>query len=266
MNYTKSLGDKMHWVLKPESEWVLREVEAIVPEELWNQANAILEDHGKSRKPPAKRPVHLFAGVTYCACGGKMYVPSNTPKYVCQNCRNKIPIADLEAVFHEQLKNFFFSPEEVAEYLSTADDVIKGKEEMLRTLENEEEKVTKEMNRIMRLYLDDQIPQEAVGPQYRPLHERVKQLQDQIPTLQGELDFLKIQRLSSDEILSEARDLYTRWLTLGTDEKRHIVEQITEKITIAKEDIHIDLCYLPSASEMVAERPRNLTGSWPQPA
>jgi site-specific DNA recombinase len=195
-----------------------------------------------------------------------MYVPSTMPKYVCSKCRNKIPVTDLEAVFHEQLKSFFFSPEEVAEHLSNADTAIKEREELLTTLEREEEKVRKEMDRIMRLYLDEQIPQEAVGPQYNPLFERLKQLEEQIPSMQGELDFLKIQRLSSDEILSEARDLYTRWPELAHDEKRNIIEQVTEKITISKDNIQIDLCYLPSSSEMTATRDRNARGSSRRPA
>ena len=70
-------------------------------EDLWAQCNALLDERRQTGKRPGKRPVHVFAGVTFCACGAKMYPPSNTPKYVCRKCRNKIPMTDLEGVFQE---------------------------------------------------------------------------------------------------------------------------------------------------------------------
>ena len=87
-----------------------------------------------------------------------------------------------------------------------------------------------------------------------------------MPRLQAERDFLKVQYLSSDEILTEARDLYTRWPGLEQEEKRKVIENITEKIVVGKDEVAINLCYLPSASEIMAGKQRNLKGSWPPPA
>lgn len=60
---------------------------------------------------------------------------------------------------------------------------------------------------------------------------------------------MKIRFFSSDQILAEAKNLYGRWQDLESEEKRKIVENITEKITIGQDDVTIDLCYLPSSSE-----------------
>jgi site-specific DNA recombinase len=98
------------------------------------------------------------------------------------------------------------------------------------------------------------------------LEERSKQVNEQLPQLQGELDFLKIKFISSDEVLTEAKDLYSRWPSLEPEAKRKIVENIIDRITIGKDDVTIDLYYLPSSSEMMVEKSRNLKGSSPRPA
>ncbi len=263
-NYTKSTGDKKHWVRKPESEWVISDVEPAVSVELFDQVNAILDAQREKGKRLAKKTVHLFAGVTVCGCGHKMYVPSNTPKYVCYKCRNKIPIEDLEAVFHEQLKSFVFAPTEIERYLEAADRAIGEKADLLRVLEREAGKAEKERSRIMRLYLEEAIDQESFARDHRPLEERLKQLAEEIPQLEGEIDFLKIQRLSSDQILNEAKDLHGRWSELEREEKRHVIEQITNRITVSDGEVEIDLCYLPVSSQILTEGQRNLRDSSPR--
>ena len=260
-NYTRSLGENKKWVEKPREDWIFREVEPVVAEELWEQCNAILTEQNEKRRRPTRKAVHLFTGFAFCACGEKMYVPSNSPKYTCRKCRNKIATKDLEEIFHYQLKTFFFSPQEITSYLEKADSVIREKEELIKSLKEEAQKLEREMDRIMRLYLDDKISMEGFGKKYKPMEERTKQIENQIPELQGEIDFLKIQYFSSDQILHEAKDLYSRWNTLTSDEKRKIIESITQNIVIGQDDLAINLCYLPSASKLMTSGQRNINGS-----
>jgi site-specific DNA recombinase len=260
-NYTRSLGDKKHWVLKPEDQWVYAEAEALITEDVWEQCQLILAAQKQRPRFAAKKAVQLFAGVTRCICGGKMYVPSNTPKYVCYKCRNKLPTTDLEAIFQEQLKGFFLSPEELAGYIGQADETVREKEELLDSLATKHRKLKADMDKMLRLYLDGQISGEGFGSQYRPLEEQAKQMEEQIPEVQGEVDFLKIRLLASDQTLADARDLYTRWHELDRDEKRQIVEQTVEKIVIGRDDVTIELGYLPSSSEIASKGQRNFMGS-----
>ena len=266
-NWTKGPPDKgQKRIIKAQSEWIHVPVEPIISEELWNRCNAILDEQEKKGKRPTRKTVQLFAGYTFCECGYKMYVPSNSPKYICYKCRNKIGTTDLEEIFHQQLKTFFFSSTEITNYLSQADHVIKEKESLLNTLGEEKRKTEQNMDKIYRAYTNDEISMDSFGKHYRPLEERLKQIDNQLPEIQGEIDFLKIQYLSSDQIFNEAKDLYSRWPQLTSEEKRKIIENITENINIGKEEVTINLTYLPSSLEMMASEQRNHTGSWRRPA
>ncbi len=260
-NYTRQIsGGSRQIMLKPQSEWVYTQCEPIVSEELWTECNEILDRQEKKPRRPAKKTVHLFSGVVYCGCGQKMYVPSNNLKYTCSNCRNKIPLEDMEEVFQGQLKNFLFSPDEIGVYLDEANRTIKEKDELLQGLLAEERKVRQEMEAVYRLYIDKEISSQGFGERYKPLEERCNQISDQIPEVQAEIDFLKIQYLSSDEIVHEAKDLYSRWGQLEQEEKRKIVEAITEKIVVGKDEVTINLSYLPPSPELMAKRERNHSG------
>lgn len=264
-NWTKGPPEKnQKRVIKPKDEWVYSRIEPIITEELWDKCNSILDEQERKNKRPARKTVQLFVGYVFCQCGYKMYVPSNSPKYICYKCRNKIGTMDLEDIFHHQLKTFFFSATEITNYLNQADQVIKEKEGLLRTIRDEKRKTEQEMEKIYRAYINEEITMEGFGRHYKPLEERLTQIDGQIPEVQGEIDFLKIQYISSDQIFNEAKNLYSRWPQLMPEEKRKIIENITEKITIGNEDVTINLTYLPSSSELMASGQRNHRDSWPQ--
>ncbi|HEV2561743.1 MAG TPA: recombinase family protein [Rhizomicrobium sp.] len=244
VNYTH-LSDDGVVRPKPEEEWVLRDVPPIVSVELWEEANAILETQRKTRTHIGRRAVHLFAGLTYCACGHKMYVPSRNPRYRCTPCGNSIAVTDLEAIYHGELKGFLFSDVQITAHRLRTDELLARREEEVGHLAGEAHSVQQEMDKVYRLYQSDQITGEGFALRYRPLEERLKALQSELPSAQAALDVLRIHHLSQDAVLADARDLHSRWNSLSYAEKRDVVEAITKRITVEKEGVVIELRYDP---------------------
>ncbi len=269
-NYTQSLGEGKAWTLKPEDEWIYVESEPIVSEELFRECNEFLDKQRTSREKISRKTAkHLFPGLAYCHCGGKMYVFSSSPQYVCKACKNKIPIDDLNAIYQEQLKDFLLSDEDLQTYLHQSDDQIVQRSERLTVLTEEKKKVQAEMDKIYRLYMDDKISSNGFDRNYRPLEERFAQLEQEIPQLQAEIDLLKIRSLSSEQIQSEAHSLYNRWDMLDFEKQRQIVEAITDKIVIHEDEISIEFHYLPFFKELeknASTQQHNVRDSWLPPA
>jgi site-specific DNA recombinase len=248
-NYTRMVKGAPH--AKPEDEWSYVETEPIVSEEVWTQANMILASRKMPEKRPTKRTAHLFSGLVFCAtCGEKMYVPSNSPKYTCRTCRAKIPTGDLETVFIEQLHAFLLSEDQLGDFLADADQKLTEKAELLSSLERERAKVDREMKKVYSLYMEDQITSTGFGQLYRPLEERAEQLDQEIPRLQGEIDATRLHTLTSQGIAHEAQTLYETWKELDPIERRSIVELVTRRIDITRDEIILHLCYIPPPEDM----------------
>lgn len=244
-NYTWSeqRGGSVH--LKPEDEWEWHECPAVVPVELWERCNAILDEQAKGRRP-GRRGTYLFAGKVVCAHDNtKMYVLNESPKFICRECRNKIPQEDVEVIFRDQLNSFFNSEEEIAAYLSSTTDEITAKQEQIRVLSREHETVTADRAKVLRGYLDDKIAIDRFGELDRDAGTRLKEIEKGIAALEGEIAALTVANDSSEEVVSNARDLYGKWDTLPYDAKATIIETITNKIMVGERDVTIDLHYVP---------------------
>lgn len=220
VNYTTSTDPKKAWAYKPEDDWVYHEVESIVSDELWDQCNQIIAKQKAKGKGTPRKSVHLFARVVECHCGHKMYVPSNSPKYTCYECRNKIPVVDFEAIFHEQLRDFLLSDEELTAYLSAGQSQVREKEDQIEILTRESQKLKREMDQVYDLYIKGEISPEGFGARNKPLEARHKQIEDQLPQIQAELDVLRINLRPSDQLIEDTKDLNTRWPGLSREDKR----------------------------------------------
>lgn len=254
-NYTRTSDSSKAWELKPESEWVMTPVQAIISEELWNTCNHILDEQRTGRRRLSRENVHLFSGFAHCECGAKMYVWRESPKYICPKCRNKIPMAALEAVYRDQLSQFLLSPEDLAAHLAQADEAIKEKEELVKAAEAELERIRTDDDRVYQLYTADRISADEFSRRHDPLEVRRLQLEAELPRLQADLDVIRIGITAGTAALSEASDLATHWDAFGPEEKRRLVETITDKIVIGKDEVIVNLLFLPGSTGEKATRP-----------
>lgn len=242
-NYTRSQGRGKTSIRKPEGEWVLRDVPAIVSEDIWERAQALLESQreGRTQGRPAER---LFGGVLRCACGKKMYLKPPSPKYACRTCGRYIATDDLEEVFRHELQSFFLSDEEVRAFLERDDVELAEKEEQVLLLEAERRRCVAEAEKLYQAFMSDGLPARSFGELHGKLTERQTEIGDELTRLRAEIDLRRINNLSREEVVTGARDLYSRWATLPPEEKRHIVQTIVEEIVIG-ETIEISLAYIP---------------------
>jgi hypothetical protein len=138
-----------------------------------------------------------------------------------------------------------------AAHINEASQNLSEKEALLAAHNKEIQKVRNEMNRTHRLYLDGSITSQGFAQFYKPAEEHLNQLLTELPKLQAEVDYLKINDLSAEQILAEARTLYEKWPTLERDQKRQIAESLIEKIVIGTSEIDITFSCLPTSEETV---------------
>jgi site-specific DNA recombinase len=254
-NRGKRIGPWEH-VPKPESEWGRVDCEPIVSAELWHQVNQILEEQRKSWKKPGRLPAQTFSKLAWCHCGGKMYARTDSPKYLCRACNHKIPIADLEGVFHKQVKKYFAHPEKVAAHLIQCEQTLKEKESLLTTLQQSIQKIRDEMKHTHRLSVEGHITPQGFGEFYKPAEERLNQLVAELPKLQAEVDLMKVNQISAEAVVKEADSLYDRWPSLPMDDRRKIAESLCERITIGQGKIQITWSSQATSEELCKDASR----------
>ena len=248
VNYTESTGDKKKWKLKPKEEWVFIEAPRIVSDEVWDKCNQILDEMAKTGKVRGKG-IHLFSGIVECECGSKMYIRTLSPKYVCHKCGNKISPDDLEEIFRSQLESFLFSDTEIQSHLNKEKQALKDKEALLQTRQKEYLKLKQKTANILELYNEGELSKDAFREHHSPVYEKQKQVEQSMLELQGQIDALRMQSLDNSQVMYEAQNLQKRWTSFTKEDKRSIIETVTKSIKVGKEDIEINLAYIPTLVE-----------------
>lgn len=248
INYTEYTNDKKV-KLKPKDEWVFIEAPRIISDELWEHCNRILDEMSSKKTKVRRKGVSLFSGILECECGGKMYLRTKSPKYICRKCSNKISPDDLEDIFQGQLEKFLFSDTEIQNHFNLEKQIIKEKEDLLQLRQKEAVKLMDRISNVLELYHEGKIPKDAFPSHHDPLYEKQLQVDKNIMELQGTIDALKFQSLDNSQVLYEAQNLQKQWKTFQKEDKKAIIETITKSIIVGKEDIEINLSYIPTLIE-----------------
>ena len=235
---------------KPEEEWGEAKCDAIIPEDLWDEVNKIIEEQLKQHKKPGKVPINPFGNRVWCQCGGKMYERKNIGKFHCRACNRKFPVEDFEQTMREELHQFYGSPEQVALHMENAQKKLIESEQALASLQRQIQKVRDEMNQTHRLFLEGQITSQGFGQFYKPAEERLNQLLSELPRLESEVSRLKVHKVSAEEVIHEAKTLYSQWPKLDTNRKREIIEAVFERIEVHEGKIKVTYSGVPTSEEL----------------
>jgi site-specific DNA recombinase len=204
----------------------------------------------KQWKKPGKVPMNPFGNRIWCQCGSKMYARTDSPKYHCRKCNRKIPVDTFEELMRQELYQFYGSKEQVAVRLNDARKNLTDTEQALTALQRQIQKIREDMKQTHQLYLDGHVTPQGFGEFYKPAEKRLNQLLVELPKLEADFARLKVDQVSVEEVIHEARNLYEQWPKLGVDQKRAIVESIFERVEIGEGKIKITYSGLPSSEEL----------------
>lgn len=259
-NYTKSPGKDKHWSLKPQSEWVIMPCPAIVSADLWDKCNSILDAQEKKVVRISVKAVYLLSGFVQCTCGKTMYVRHVSKMYLCSVCKTRISAEDIDEIYQVYLKDYLGSINH-EEFVAQSDAQLQEKKLLLETTRKERNRLSKRMNDLLTLRLDGEITKETFNEQHAPMETQLRQLDEQLPELEAEIDVRTMQLLSSDAILTEVQHLHYNWADMTFEQKRGIVETITTSIVVGTDEITINLAYAPTIASNPKNVPHNSRGS-----
>lgn len=249
-NYTRSTGEGRKWDYKSEEDWVLNPCPAIVDEAVWDECNRILDEQLKGNRRNGPKAAHLLSGFVQCQCGNRMYVYHSNRVYACRACKNRISAADLDEIYHQQLKTFLISDKDHEESVAKVRSMIVERQSALSAAREEISELGGRSDELLRMRLDGELSKESFARHHEPIETRIDLAQKRAAVLEDEISLLTSRSRTAEKITSNARSLHDTWESIGPGERRKIVETITERIVVGADEITISLSYVPVLSEM----------------
>jgi site-specific DNA recombinase len=240
-NYCKSGGNKRAWELKPQSEWVYQEVPPLVSPETWEAVQLIFAERtAKYQAGVPKESRYPFGGLLVCECGKKMYVQRyvgmKVNRYRCMACHNKINEDVITEQFLEGIKAMVVTPEKL-EGPKEAEATIGALQERLENARREIQAVNSKTEKLLELWNEGMIDKPTFAERLDGLRTRKEQLANEIPRIQGEIDFIKVSEVGRDYLLARAVSIASMWPLFDDVTKNGLIREIVDSITVGKDSL-----------------------------
>jgi site-specific DNA recombinase len=259
-NYVrKQSGEKVEHRIRPEEEWLISEIPAIISKEQFDYAQQLLEQ-GKRRQANFGKHNYLLSGLVRCnRCGNTMtgkrtlshgkdfYIYTcrkNTAGEKSKGCGRQMSENKLNTYVWDSLLEFFNNPEKINEF--TDEETPKYIEDEIQHLESEIEKTKKGRKRLFQLVTlseDDDFDLEEIKEQIRNLQLKEKELTLKYNQLTEELKADKVKE-PSQLALEKAIEVYleNRTQELNFEEKQNLIRMIVKEINVIdSETVNIQL-------------------------
>jgi site-specific DNA recombinase len=256
----KQSGGKVeHGKMRPEEEWLITNIPAIISKDTFDYAQKLL-DQGKRRHNSYSTHNYLLSGLVRCdKCGGTMTGKKSKSHgkdfyiYECRKnyagakdkgCGRQMSENKLNHFVWETLVDWLNNPDKISEF--TDEETPNYIEEEMKRLETEIERTKKGRKRLFQLVSlseDDDLDLEEIKEQIRELQLKEKELTTKYNQLTDEIKADK-EKEPSQLALETAIDYYMEKRTedLPFDEKQTLIRMAVKEIVIIdKETVHIHL-------------------------
>lgn len=251
-------------VEKPQDQWDFVPCPPIVSPELWEEVQGILALETPAR-PPSPIPSHPFTGVLFCRCGSRMNAATSSPKYVCAQCGNRIPMSDLKTAFLDEVTSFLQARRQTAAEVITSDPDLAAQRQLLQRTQDTARKIEDEIAKAERLYMENRISVERFEKLHHPLEDQRRAIQAELGRIKTKL--ARVESKQTTQTPNPPFDptaLRERWPQLPAKMRRQIVVSFLDRIVVAADELEFSYRFRDSSERAAKAQhspgPTNSTG------
>lgn len=170
------------------------------------------------------------------------------PRYTCRLCKAKVNEDAVENSLHILLTRVSLLPESLCGDNDNKDN-LKDEQDRVELLKNELRGINKKIDNLVDQAGDDRIDKETFSSRFEPLTTRRDDISQEVPRLQGEIDFIKSEDVGRQFVASQATTLAALWPELTYEARQEITKEVVKRIEVSKESLHFDIHHISNLNQ-----------------